>query len=93
MTIILTGLDIEKKARVLEDAFFDALGGREQFQQARVQLIRSDKEDPATNEEAFAYLRHHRHRRGSEKSEQGIVEGRGTCSCQYCRLYRYGSTR
>ena len=57
MTIILTGLDIEKKARILEDAFFDALGGREQFQQARVQLIRSDKEDPATNEEAFAYLR------------------------------------
>ena len=57
MTIILTGLDIEKKARILEDAFFDAVGGREQFQQARVQLIRSDKEDPATNEEAFAYLR------------------------------------
>jgi len=57
MTIILTGLDIEKKARILEDAFFDALGGREQFQQARIQLIRSDKEDPATNEEAFAYLR------------------------------------
>ncbi len=57
MTIILTGLDIEKKARILEDAFFDALGGPEQFQQARVQLIRSDKEDPATNEEAFAYLR------------------------------------
>lgn len=57
MTIILTGLDIEKKARILEDAFFDAVGGPEQFQQARVQLIRSDKEDPATNEEAFAYLR------------------------------------
>ena len=57
MTVILTGLDIEKKARILEDALFDTLGGREQFQQARVQLIRSDKEDPATNEEAFAYLR------------------------------------
>jgi hypothetical protein len=57
MTVILTGLDIEKKARILEDAFFDALGGREQFQQTRVQLIRSDKDDPATNEEAFAYLR------------------------------------
>jgi hypothetical protein len=57
MTVILTGLDIEKKARILEDALFDALGGKEQFQQARVQLIRSDKEDPATNEESFAYLR------------------------------------
>jgi len=57
MTVILTGLDIEKKARILEEALFDALGGKEQFQQANVQLIRSDKEDPATNEEAFAYLR------------------------------------
>jgi len=57
MTVVLTGLDIEKKARVLEDALFDAIGGKDQYQQARVQLIRSDKEDPATNEEAFAYLR------------------------------------
>lgn len=57
MTIILTGLDIEKKAHILEDTLFDALGGKDQFQQAHVQLIRSDKEDPATNEEAFAYLR------------------------------------
>jgi len=57
MTILLTGLDIEKKAHILEDTLFDALGGKDQFQQAEVQLIRSDKEDPATNEEAFAYLR------------------------------------
>ncbi|PKN20500.1 MAG: exopolyphosphatase [Deltaproteobacteria bacterium HGW-Deltaproteobacteria-6] len=57
MTIILTGLDIEKKARILEDSLFDALGGKDQFQQSSVQLIRSDKEDPASNEEAFAYLR------------------------------------
>jgi hypothetical protein len=57
MTVILTGLDIEKKARILEDALFDALGGKEQFQQTKVQLLRSDKENPVTNEEAFAYLR------------------------------------
>ncbi len=57
MTIMLTGLDIEKKAAILEDALFDALGGKEQFEQVNVQLIRSDKEDPLTNEEAFAYLR------------------------------------
>ena len=57
MTVILTGLDIEKKARILEEALFDAIGGKEQFQQAEIQLIRSDKEDPDTNEEAFAYLR------------------------------------
>lgn len=57
MTVILTGLDIEKKARIIEDALFDALGGRDQFRHAHAQLIRSDKEDPPTNEEAFAYLR------------------------------------
>ncbi len=57
MTIILTGLDIEKKAKIFEDAFFDAIGGRGQYAVEDVQLIRSDKEDPATNDEAFAYLR------------------------------------
>jgi len=57
MTVILTGLDIDKKARILEETLFESLGGRNQFQKADVQLIRSDKEDPATNEEAFAYLR------------------------------------
>jgi len=57
MTILLTGLDIEKKARIVEDTLFDTLGGKDQFQQSAVQLIRSDKEDPSSNEEAFAYLR------------------------------------
>ena len=57
MTIILTGLDIEKKARILEETLFDSLGGKDQFRQVDVQLIRSEKVDPATNEEAFAYLR------------------------------------
>ena len=57
MTILLTGLDIEKKARILEETLFDALGGKEQFGQVYIQLIRSDKENPETNEEAFAYLR------------------------------------
>ena len=31
MTVILTGLDIGKKARIVEEALFDAVGGREQF--------------------------------------------------------------
>jgi hypothetical protein len=57
MTLLLTGLDIEKKARIVEEALFDAVGGRDQFQKLDIQLIRSDKEDPSTNEEAFAYLR------------------------------------
>ncbi len=57
MTIVLTGLDIEKKARIFEDALFDSLGGRGKFAVENVQLIRSDKDDPQTNDEAFAYLR------------------------------------
>jgi hypothetical protein len=57
MTLILTGLDIEKKAQIVEEALFDAIGGKEQFQQADVQLIPSAKEDPPSNDEAFAHLR------------------------------------
>jgi hypothetical protein len=56
-TVYLTGLDIEKKAKILTDTLFAALGGREQFALTDVRLIRSDKEDPGCNEEAFAYLR------------------------------------
>jgi hypothetical protein len=57
MTIVLTGLDIEKKARIFEDALFDNLGGRGQYAVEEVQLVRSDKDNPETNDEAFAYLR------------------------------------
>jgi hypothetical protein len=55
--IMLTGLDIEEKARVLSDAFFNNLGGQAQFDDVSIELIRSDKENPQTNEEAFARLR------------------------------------
>ncbi|MCF8111150.1 MAG: DUF1446 domain-containing protein [Desulfobacteraceae bacterium] len=57
MTIVLTGLDIEKKAEIVEDVLFDSLGGKEQFRVADVRLIRSDKQNPQSNDEAFAYLR------------------------------------
>lgn len=57
MTIVLTGLDIKAKARIFEEALFDSIGGRDQYAVVDVHLTRSEKEDPATNEEAFAYLR------------------------------------
>ncbi len=57
MTLLLAGLDIEKKARIVEDTLFQSLGGKDAFQVAEVELIRSDKEDPPSNEEAYAYLR------------------------------------
>lgn len=55
--ILLTGLDIERKAEIFTEAFFDNVGGRDQFDEVDVELVRSDKEDPESNEEAFATLR------------------------------------
>ncbi len=57
MEILLTGLDIEEKAKVFSDTLFDSVGGRDQFDDVTDQIVRSDKPDPATNEEAFASLR------------------------------------
>jgi len=57
MTFVLTGLDIEDKARLAEETLFAELGGKEQFDEVSVQLTRSDKPDPPTNEEAGALLR------------------------------------
>ena len=54
---ILTGLDIEEKALIVEKELFNNLGGKEQFDAVEVQLVRFDKPSPKTNEEAFAYLR------------------------------------
>ena len=57
MELILTGLDIEQKAKTLTDALFDSLGGKEQFDEVIIDLIRQDKNDPDTHEEAMALLR------------------------------------
>lgn len=57
MELILTGLDIEEKANTLTDALFDLLGGKEQFDEVIIDLIRQDKDDPHTHEEAMALLR------------------------------------
>jgi hypothetical protein len=55
--MLLTGLDIEAKAEILTDALFASLGGRESFDDVEIQLIRTDHENPRTNEEAQASLR------------------------------------
>jgi hypothetical protein len=57
VAFVLTGIDIEDKAKLAEETLFAELGGREQFDDVTVQLTRSDKEDPETNEEASAILR------------------------------------
>lgn len=57
MTVILTGLDIEKKAGIVEQVVFGLLGGKDQFEKTDVTLTKSGNFDPATNDEAFSYLR------------------------------------
>jgi Acyclic terpene utilisation family protein AtuA len=57
MTFVLTGLDIAAKAETAEQTLWTLLGGKERFVETHVQLVRSDRPDPDTNDEAFAYLR------------------------------------
>jgi hypothetical protein len=57
-TLVLTGLDVEEKAALVERSLWSSLpGGRDGFDSVDVSLIRTDKPDPATNEEAGAQLR------------------------------------
>jgi hypothetical protein len=54
----LTGLDIEEKAALAERTIWSAIpGGKDAFEEVYVELIRSDHEDPETNEQAVAELR------------------------------------
>ena len=57
MELVLTGLDIEEKAKIFTDTLFNSVGGREQFDEVSIHLDRNDKDDPNTNEEAMAALR------------------------------------
>jgi Acyclic terpene utilisation family protein AtuA len=57
MTMVLTGLDIEEKAARAEAMLFALLGGKHRFGAADVRLIRSDRPDAPTNEQATAQLR------------------------------------
>ena len=56
MEIILTGLDIDAKAKVFTDALFNSVGGKDQFDEVSIELHRTDKENPSSNEEAMASL-------------------------------------
>jgi hypothetical protein len=56
MTFVLCGLDIEAKARLAEETFWELVGGRERFADTQVSLRRADHPNPARNDEAFAFL-------------------------------------
>ena len=55
--LLLTGLDIEEKAKLITEQIFKSVGGKEQFDKVDIQLHRTDKENPNSNEEAQAFLR------------------------------------
>ncbi|WP_246393451.1 acyclic terpene utilization AtuA family protein [Pseudonocardia pini] len=57
MTLVLTGLDIEAKAAWAEEMLFDVLGGRDRFASVDVRLLRFDRPDAPSNEQATAHLR------------------------------------
>ena len=57
MELIVTGLDIEEKAKIFTDELFRSLGGKDEFDDVSIQLIRTDKKEPLTNEEAMAILK------------------------------------
>ena len=56
MDLILTGLDIEKKAETFINTLFSLVGGKQQFDEVRTDLHRTDKKNPNSNEEAMATL-------------------------------------
>ena len=56
MTMVVTGLDVEEKVRWAEDLLFDALGGREQYDEVDVRLTRFDRDDAPSEELAGAQL-------------------------------------
>jgi acyclic terpene utilization AtuA family protein len=57
MTLVLTGLDIEEKAAWARQELFSVVGGEEQFEDVDVRLLRFDRPDAPTNEQATAHLR------------------------------------
>jgi len=57
MTFVLTGLDIEEKAALSRRTLMQTLGGEGRFESVNVQLLRTDRPDPPTNEQAQAFLR------------------------------------
>lgn len=57
MTFGIAGLDIERKATLLEAGMWEAVGGRDQFGWAQAHLVRSDREDPLEVDDSLAYCR------------------------------------
>ncbi len=59
MTLVLTGLEIEAKAALARETLLTKLGGAERFDALEFSLVRSDRRDARTNDEASAFLTVH----------------------------------
>jgi hypothetical protein len=58
LNVALTGLDIEAKAELVEAAFWAAASvGPDEIESVTTRVVRTDKEDPGSNEEAVALWR------------------------------------
>jgi hypothetical protein len=58
MSVCLTGLDIEAKAKLVEEAFWAACPyAPSDFEKITTRIMRTDKTDPETNEQAVAILK------------------------------------
>jgi len=58
MSVCLTGLDIEAKAKLVEDAFWEACPfAPGDFAYVQTRLMRTDRPDPESNEQAVAILK------------------------------------
>jgi len=58
LNVCLTGIDIEAKARLVEEAFWAACPfDRDDFAAVKTRLVRTDKADPESNEEATAFFK------------------------------------
>ncbi|MDE0132578.1 MAG: DUF1446 domain-containing protein [bacterium] len=57
VTMVITGLDAERKAESVTTALWESLGGAGQFEEAAVSFNDTGHVDPATNEAAMSHLR------------------------------------
>jgi hypothetical protein len=56
VTFLLTGLEVEAKARLAEDTLWSSLGGRERFAETRVRLHRAAEAPEGGVEDSFSFL-------------------------------------
>ncbi|MCU1364255.1 MAG: hypothetical protein JWM55_2083 [Acidimicrobiaceae bacterium] len=79
LSVALTGLDIDEKAQLVEAAFWLACPfSPEEFDNVTTRLVRTDKADPPTNEEAVATwrltLKDHDERKVGRAVADAVVE-------------------